>query len=336
MSAALDKALAVIDKARDECETIAIHLLGAPNERASSRGQLRWREDGKMSLTLAGTHQGKWRNFATDERGDICDLVQQELSMSRPEALDWLRSTFFPGLAEPIDHAERQAKRQKSDEAAQADKAKMMQAGIDLFMTSPEQFLDTVGYRYLQRRHHDLVPEAITHGGALRFSAKCRKFKGQLVPGAIGAMVALMTDPVTGEPTGCHRTYIDNNLNRITRGMLGTKGVVRLFPDETVTNGLSIGEGLESSISGYVLFGGPPIWAGLDAGNLGSFPVLAGVEALTIFSDNDANQTGQGHAEDCFARWEEALREVTLHVPRQGSSDFNNMLQFLMSGEKAA
>jgi len=118
--------------------------------------------------------------------------------------------------------------------------------------------------------------------------------------------------------------------------MLGTKGIVRLFPDESSTNGWSIGEGLESSISGYVLFGGPPIWAALDAGNLGSFPVLAGVEALTIFSDNDTNQTGQGHAEDCFARWEEVGREVTLHVPRQGSSDFNNMLQFLMTGEKAA
>ena len=55
-----------------------------------------------------------------------------------------------------------------------------------------------------------------------------------------------------------------------------------------------------------------PVWANLDAANLARFPVLAGVEALTIFTDRDASGTGQRAALECAERWLDAGREVQI------------------------
>src|SRR5262249_57293751 len=75
--------------------------------------------------------------------------------------------------------------------------------------------------------------------------------------------------------------------------------VIRLWPDEDVTTKLVIGEGVETTLS--VATGLPsrdgtmfrPAWAAASAGNLEDFPVLPGIEVLTIAADNDANGCGQ-------------------------------------------
>ena len=61
--------------------------------------------------------------------------------------------------------------------------------------------------------------------------------------------------------------------------------MVRLWPDEAVTYGLCVGEGLETCLT--AAHGFTPVWACLDAGNLAGLPVLPGVEALTIVADHD-------------------------------------------------
>jgi len=56
----------------------------------------------------------------------------------------------------------------------------------------------------------------------------------------IRAVVALMTDPVSNEPTGIHRTFLDADGAKLERKMLGRQGVVRLSPGDEVTMGLGI------------------------------------------------------------------------------------------------
>jgi hypothetical protein len=109
-----------------------------------------------------------------------------------------------------------------------------------------------------------------------------------------------MTDPRTNEPVGIHRTYLKSDGTKIDRKMLGKQGVIRLSPDEDVTLGLSIAEGVEDALS-ILLEGGGPAWAATCAVAVARFPVLSGIETLRIFSDND--QTGKRAAEDCAARW---------------------------------
>lgn len=135
------------------------------------------------------------------------------------------------------------------------------------------------------------------------------------------AMVALITDAVTAEPTGgIHRTFLDQNGRRLEKKMLGRArgGVVRLSGDDDVTGGLALAEGIETALAAPFT----PIWACLSAGTMKDFPVLPGVEALTIFADNDASGTGQNAADECGRRWHAAGREVTVNIVDEVGRDF--------------
>ena len=56
-----------------------------------------------------------------------------------------------------------------------------------------------------------------------------------------------------------------------------------------------------------------PVWACLSAGTLANFPVLGGLEALTVFADNDT--PGAQAAEACVARWRAAGKEARVVAP---------------------
>jgi putative DNA primase/helicase len=133
-------------------------------------------------------------------------------------------------------------------------------------------------------------------------------------------MVALMTDIVSNEPCGVHCTYLDRDGRKIERKMRGRAlgAVVRLSADEDVGYGLGIAEGVETALATDFA----PIWATLSAGTMERFPVLGGIECLTIFADNDASGTGLAAARACAERWHAAEREVTLTIPKETGVDF--------------
>src|SRR5690606_12940267 len=93
------------------------------------------------------------------------------------------------------------------------------------------------------------------------------------------------------------------------RKMLGSQGVVCISPNEDVTMGLAICEGVEDALA-IVACGWTPVWAATSAGAIAHFPVLSGIEALTIVSDTD--EAGMKAAETCAARWLEAGREARI------------------------
>jgi hypothetical protein len=97
-------------------------------------------------------------------------------------------------------------------------------------------------------------------------------------------------------------------------------GVVKLVEDSGITTGLALAEGIETSLS--AVMAGLPTWACLDAGNLAEFPVLAGIEALTVVADYD--QAGLDAAEAVARRWTEAGREVRILLPHEIGADLND------------
>lgn len=137
------------------------------------------------------------------------------------------------------------------------------------------------------------------------------------------ALVALMTDAMTGEPCGIHRTFLDREGRKVERKMLGRAGgaVVRLSSDEDVTYGLAIAEGIETALAAPFR----PIWATLSANTMERFPVLAGIESLTIFADNDASGAGQRAAQSCAERWHAAGREVTVRMLDVAGLDYADL-----------
>jgi hypothetical protein len=94
--------------------------------------------------------------------------------------------------------------------------------------------------------------------------------------------------------------------------MLGRKGVIRLSPDDAVTVGVGIVEGIEDGLA-VLLSDWAPVWCAADAGALGKFRVLTGIEALTIFSDADT--AGERAAHECAARWMDAGIEARISPP---------------------
>jgi hypothetical protein len=128
------------------------------------------------------------------------------------------------------------------------------------------------------------------------------------------AIVGLMTDPVSGEAIGIHRTFLDAQGAKVERKMLGRQGVVRLSPDVTVVTGLGITEGVEDGLA-VLLSGFSPVWAATNSGAIARFPVLSGIDALTVFADADA--PGMHAAETCAARWCAAGREARIVAPSE-------------------
>jgi putative DNA primase/helicase len=164
----------------------------------------------------------------------------------------------------------------------------------------------------------------------LRFDPNCPFGAGERRP----CIVSLWTDAYSGEPKAIHRTALNRDGTKLGRMSLGPSVgcVIRLWPDESVTLGLVIGEGIETTLAaakriehrGTLL---QPAWAVGDKGHLGNFPVLAGIEALTILVDNDERRTGQRAARQCVHRWTAAGREVTELIPEHLGCDFNDIVR---------
>lgn len=148
--------------------------------------------------------------------------------------------------------------------------------------------------------------------------------------GMVGpALVALVTDAITGQPLTLHRTWIRADGSKAPfdppRMLLGghrkAGGVIRLWPDEAVTTGLGIAEGIESALS--LAHAYQPVWACIDAGNLAAFPVLAGIESLLIAADHD--EAGIQAAETCARRWATAGSEAAIAMSPNPRSDMNDL-----------
>ena len=173
----------------------------------------------------------------------------------------------------------------------------------------------TLAEAYLNKRHC-LVDDMPTD---IRFhSALWHKASGQ--PQA--AMVSLMRDTRTNEPCGIHRTFLTADAKKMDRMMLGRAkdACVKLTEDADVTYGLGISEGIETGLS-VMRDGFRPMWACLSAGNMQSFPVLTGIDCLTIFAD--ADHVGINAAKMCARTWLGAGCEVNAMHPACGS-DYND------------
>ncbi|MEZ5740680.1 MAG: toprim domain-containing protein [Burkholderiaceae bacterium] len=141
------------------------------------------------------------------------------------------------------------------------------------------------------------------------------------------ALVGRISDAVTNRGIGLHLTWLAHDgerWKRTERRYLGRKagGVVRLWPDEAVTLGLSVAEGIETALAAAHIR--TPVWACLDAGNLAALPVLAGIEALTIFADRDESGAGQRAALACAEKWTAARVEVTVIAASGVGQDVND------------
>jgi hypothetical protein len=269
----------------DMADTIGPALLGEPTFR--SPREMRWGRRGSFSLRLSGAKRGLWYDHEAGEGGDLLDLTARERGVRLADAVRIAQREFLGDCT--ITSTRTVPPGLKVERVADEDAEARTRIALRLWEESGP-ITGTLAEHYLvEHRRLDVRRLHLTH--ALRWHRH------------ILAVVALMTDAATGKAIGVHRTFLKTDGTKRDRKMLGRQGVIRLSPDDTVTTGLSLTEGIEDGLA-VLLSDWVPVWAATSSGAIARLPVVTGIEALTIFADSDA--PGMQAAETCADRWRAA------------------------------
>jgi len=297
---------------------LAHELAGEPTSR--SRDELRFGSHGSLSIMVAGLKRGCWHDHEASRGGDplglIAHLRQTNMKDAYGWALAWLGEATVPmsrltAPESPVLH--------QRPTSGDARKRWSLDQARRTWCEAVEP-LGTLVEAYLASRSLSLPPDA-----PLRFHPRAWRNADNGPHGP--AMVSLMTDAETGRAVGVHVTYLQPDGSGKADGdrqkiMLGHVGVIRLVPDADVTSGLGLAEGIETALAVMQRAGWSPVWAATSAGAMRLFPVLPGIDALTIFADMDG--PGLAAARECGQRWANADREARLLAPPAG--DWDSML----------
>jgi hypothetical protein len=208
--------------------------------------------------------------------------------------------------------------------------------GLDLWQACRPIEPGTPAARYLEHRCCIVPP------GDLRWHPELEdKASGYRGP----ALVGLVTDALTCEPINLHRTWLTGDGSgkapidtprRPLKGHRTKGGVIRLWPDEEVTLGLVVGEGIETCLAAAAV-GLVPVWSTISAYKLGSFPVLPGLEGITILVDHDkpnpntGKRAGTEAAIELIERYAAAgfnrVRDIHVWYPPIEGEDVNDMVR---------
>jgi putative DNA primase/helicase len=298
-----------------QAEQIAIALLGKPS--STTQRELRFGSRGSFALCRHGAKRGRWFDHERAEGGDMLHLVARERGVPLGEAMRIARRDYLGGTISPIPRPR--------PEPPPTDDAGRTRGALAIWHEA-EPITGTLAETYLRRRGIDTEALPNDMREVLRWHPRCPWQASRQ-----GCMVALWSDAVTARPRAIHRTAITPSGEKIDRRSLGpTSGcVIRLWPDEDVTHGLVLGEGIETTLAAAtrIVHRGTllrPAWAAGDSGHIAAFPVLAGIECLTLLVDHD--DAGRGAAEQCSRCWTAAGREVVRLTPRSLGADFNELI----------
>jgi hypothetical protein len=152
--------------------------------------------------------------------------------------------------------------------------------------------------------------------------------------------VLLYRNILSNAPQAILRVALDSDGGKIGRMTLGPVGgaAIKIDHDTNIEQGLVVGEGFETCLASRQ-FGFRPVWSVGSAAGIRSFPVLPGIDCLTILVDHDhadrnGRQAGQEAALSCSARWTAAGVEVRRIVPRDAGADMADLVA--QGGHRAA
>ncbi|MCG5240849.1 toprim domain-containing protein [Azospirillum doebereinerae] len=302
---------------RDHARALAETLLGPPNATWSGRNEIRFGRKGSLSLVLTGPKAGLWCEHGAEEGGDMLTLIARELRLDFLGSVRWATAWLGdPGRHDPPVRA-------AVSEPPPVEHATLSPWGRELWASARPVAPDCIAGRYLLGRRCAL-PEshAVRWVPSLRYGPAGTEFP---------ALLGLITDVQdAGRLLNLHRTWLApdgsgkapvDRPRLLLRGHRKAGGVIRLSANDDVTVGLGIAEGLETALTALAA-GWAPVWCCIDAGNLGAFPVLHGIESVTIFADYDP--AGRAGADKVANRWAAAGREARIVLPPRPGDDLND------------
>jgi hypothetical protein len=225
-----------------------------------------------------------------------------------------------------VDLAEQQRRHEEAKRHAEKEKQERTRQALMLW-NEAQPFRGSPAEDYL---HHgrgigDWLNTFPFLDKVFRYHLSC-SFGGERLP----CMLALVREIKTNAPVAIHRTALTTGprLERIGRKSLGptTGGAIKISPDHDVHSGLLIGEGIETVLSASKLLQFKPVWSLIDKNGIAKFPVLSGIESVTVAVDNDPGGDGQRAAVECVERLTQAGVEV-ITAQTNLVSDFNDFIR---------
>ena len=225
----------------------------------------------------------------------------------------------------PVNRSERRRQQAEASRRDRNDQLKRQAAAIRLG-DSRQRFFGSPADTYLRitRELGDYL-DGFDLDQVLGFIPNC-PFRKERAP----CLVGLVRDIATDEVIGIHRTALTNEvrpqrIDRLSLGSVGS-GAIKLSPDEEVTTSLLVGEGVETVLSASKKFQFRPVWSVISRSGIAKFPILRGMESMTIAVDRDESGDGQRDAATLAQRLEDAGIEAIRVTPKIGK-DFNDVLR---------
>jgi putative DNA primase/helicase len=252
---------------------------------------------------------------ATDPDGFVCFSHAND---AWQDCRDHIRARIGGRPSEYRETAKRQAKRQEASSDNSTKARRLWGEAVEPRGTLAERYLN-------EQRRLDL-PDDVA-GRVVRFHGACPwRIDENTVerrPAMLTAFRALDGDGLVA----VHRTALTDRGEKIDRRMLGpvAGAAIKIDADENVEQGLTVGEGFETCLAARGL-GFRPVWALGSAGAIGEFPVLSGIDALTILGESDKKGTNEANALACARRWQTAGHEAEIVFPTI-DGDMNDLVQ---------
>jgi hypothetical protein len=224
-----------------------------------------------------------------------------------------------------VDLAEQQHRRDEAKRHAETEKQERTRRALELWNEGqPCRGSPVEDYLYYTRGIGDWLDTFPYLDKVFKYHPNC-PFGDERLP----CMLALIREIKTNAPVAIHRTALTagERPERIDRKSLGPTagGAIKISPDHEVHSGLLIGEGIETVLSASKELQFKPVWSLIDKGNLAKFPVLSGIECVTIAVDNDPGGDGQKAAAECVKRLTQGGIEVITVQPTL-AKDFNDVI----------
>ena len=265
-------------------------------------------------VEMYGKPAGKWRDYATGERGDLLDMLAHVKGLHDFGDIA-NEARFFLGRPE-VRRVEPSAPAPKIRQSTGPDRARRL-------LSIARPIIGTPAERYLRSRGISRFGKALNFHPAVYY----RESNSQRMD--VGpAMLSAITDNA-GRITGVARTWLDIEHNCVA-GLEEPKKVMGQLYGNAVRFGrknsvLGIGEGIETMLSVGTVLPRLPIAACLTATHLGLFEIPDHVGEIWIFRDLD--DAGEMAADLIAKKARESGRRVVIHEPVY--NDFNDDLDRL-------
>ena len=230
---------------------------------------------------------------------------------------DW-RACRQHVLARTGGRAREYRERPRPSRARTASKGDYGAAAVRLWAEAIEP-RGTLAERYLNSRGLDLPDDVAAR--VVRFHGAC-PWGGE----RRSCMLTAFQSIADNKLVAVHRTLLSDDGRKIDRRMLGPVqgAAIKIDADTDVEHGIAICEGFETGLAGRAL-GFRPVWAVGSAGAIAEFPVLSGIDALTILAETDDSGANARAVQACGNRWAAANREIMVATPR-AAGDMNDAL----------